>query len=222
MPSMRRADHSPLFAWSIATSRGLRSQPPSLSPSIAASPQYIIRFIRCRLPHRHSPRLLAASPSPSYQRGPSSVPSIPEEPAHADDSRAGGHVAAAADAGYGGEAAAGGVQPEAEAVAWAARNAWFGTDMEMTEMAYMVHDRLVINEGVLPSSPAYYQVRRADSSLAVAVIAQGCLLAVLELTGSGAKLSGNRARVRAARQPAALSTRRAACCVIRVAALRWY
>mmetsp|Transcript_20455 Transcript_20455/g.28336 ORF Transcript_20455/g.28336 Transcript_20455/m.28336 type:complete len:285 (+) Transcript_20455:89-943(+) len=47
-------------------------------------------------------------------------------------------------------------KPEAKAASWAVRNAWFGTDVEMTEAAYGVHDDLVA-EGVDPTSDLYYQ-----------------------------------------------------------------
>lgn len=36
------------------------------------------------------------------------------------------------------------------------RNAWFGTDVEMTESAYAIHDELMA-ENVNPSSDYYYQ-----------------------------------------------------------------
>lgn len=57
------------------------------------------------------------------------------------------------------------VEPEQAAVAWAQRNTWFGSDMDMTELAYQVHDRLVLEEGVLPSSPRYYKVRATAAEL---------------------------------------------------------
>eukprot|EP00976_Prorocentrum_cordatum_P108692 1194893-Prorocentrum_minimum.AAC.4 len=47
------------------------------------------------------------------------------------------------------------VQPEAKAAVWAVRNKWFGTDVEMTETAYGIHDDLM-GEGVDPSSDLYY------------------------------------------------------------------
>ena len=42
-----------------------------------------------------------------------------------------------------------------QAAAWAVRNKWFGTDTEMTEAAYDVHDVLMA-EGVDPASELYY------------------------------------------------------------------
>ena len=42
-----------------------------------------------------------------------------------------------------------------QAAEWAVRNKWFGTDTEMTEAAYDVHDALMA-EGVDPASDVYY------------------------------------------------------------------
>jgi len=47
-------------------------------------------------------------------------------------------------------------EPEQAALEWAKRNPWFGNDMEMTEVAYDVHDCLVEEEGIDPSSSKYY------------------------------------------------------------------
>lgn len=41
-------------------------------------------------------------------------------------------------------------EPDPAAVKWARKNAWFGSDKEMTAMAYGVHDRL-IEEGITPT-----------------------------------------------------------------------
>ena len=49
-------------------------------------------------------------------------------------------------------------EPEQAALEWAKRNPWFGNDMEMTEVAYVVHDCLVEEEGVDPSSSKYYSL----------------------------------------------------------------
>jgi hypothetical protein len=46
-------------------------------------------------------------------------------------------------------------QPSARAMDWAKKNAWFGTDEEMTGFAYGVHER-VIKSGVAPDSEEYY------------------------------------------------------------------
>lgn len=47
--------------------------------------------------------------------------------------------------------------PEPQALQWAARNPWFGTDAEMTYYAYEVHDTLIEVEGMDPNSTEYYE-----------------------------------------------------------------
>lgn len=47
--------------------------------------------------------------------------------------------------------------PEPQALQWAARNPWFGTDVEMTYFAYEVHDTLIEAEGMDPNSKEYYE-----------------------------------------------------------------
>lgn len=47
--------------------------------------------------------------------------------------------------------------PEPQALQWAARNPWFGTDAEMTYYAYEVHDSLIETEGMDPNSKEYYE-----------------------------------------------------------------
>lgn len=42
-----------------------------------------------------------------------------------------------------------------KAETWAAKNSWFGQDIEMTNLAYAVHENLV-NQGVDPTSDTYY------------------------------------------------------------------
>lgn len=44
-----------------------------------------------------------------------------------------------------------------KAAEWAARNEWFGNDKEMTGTAYGIHERLVRDEGMDPTSDEYYQ-----------------------------------------------------------------
>ena len=43
------------------------------------------------------------------------------------------------------------------AAEWQDSNPWFGNDKEMTSFAYGVHERLVSDEGIDPSSSAYYK-----------------------------------------------------------------
>lgn len=50
-----------------------------------------------------------------------------------------------------------------KAQAWAGNNPWFNSDREMTSFAYGVHDTLVGQEGLNPSSDAYY--RRIDEKM---------------------------------------------------------
>ena len=46
--------------------------------------------------------------------------------------------------------------PDAQATAWAERNAWFGTDNAMTYTAFDLHKKLVEEEGYDPQSEDYY------------------------------------------------------------------
>lgn len=48
-------------------------------------------------------------------------------------------------------------QPDPKAVAWAARNPWFGKDEAMTLTAFSEHRKLVEEEGVDPTSDEYYR-----------------------------------------------------------------
>lgn len=52
--------------------------------------------------------------------------------------------------------------PDAQAEAWAERNAWFGEDEGMTYAAMGIHQKL-IKEGVVPSSKHYYE--RVDAEM---------------------------------------------------------
>ena len=47
--------------------------------------------------------------------------------------------------------------PDEEAVAWQAKNQWFGSDPEMTSFAYGIHEKLVRQENVDPKSEDYYK-----------------------------------------------------------------
>jgi hypothetical protein len=47
--------------------------------------------------------------------------------------------------------------PDEQAVAWQAKNQWFGTEPEMTSFAYGVHEKLVRQEDVDPKSEDYYE-----------------------------------------------------------------
>jgi hypothetical protein len=49
-------------------------------------------------------------------------------------------------------------QPDEKAVSWQQDNQWFGQDAELTSFAYGVHNRLVNDEGVDPTSDEYYQL----------------------------------------------------------------
>ena len=44
-----------------------------------------------------------------------------------------------------------------KAAEWAKKNEWFGNDKEMTGTAYGIHERLVRDEGMDPTSDEYYQ-----------------------------------------------------------------
>lgn len=48
-------------------------------------------------------------------------------------------------------------KPDKKAQDWASRNEWFGADREMTAYAQAVHETLVTDEQVDPSSDEYYQ-----------------------------------------------------------------
>lgn len=49
-----------------------------------------------------------------------------------------------------------------KAAEWAANNPWFGKDKEMTATAYGVHERLVRDEGMDPTSDQYYETINAE------------------------------------------------------------
>ena len=49
-------------------------------------------------------------------------------------------------------------EPDARAVEWQEANPWFGNDKEMTSFAYGVHEKLVADEGVDPTSEEYYEL----------------------------------------------------------------
>jgi len=49
-------------------------------------------------------------------------------------------------------------EPDAHYAVWQEDNPWFGKDKEMTSFAYGVHERLVSEEGVDPSSEKYYEL----------------------------------------------------------------
>ena len=46
--------------------------------------------------------------------------------------------------------------PDPTALKWAAKNPWFGTDIEMTYFAYEVHDQLIEEERITADMPEYY------------------------------------------------------------------
>ena len=48
-------------------------------------------------------------------------------------------------------------RPDPKADEWQRANAWFGQDKEMTGFALALHDKLVNDEGIDPSSDEYYQ-----------------------------------------------------------------
>jgi len=54
-------------------------------------------------------------------------------------------------------------KPDAKALAWQDNNPWFGKNRAMTGYALGLHDELVNNEGIMPSSEAYY--KRIDNSM---------------------------------------------------------
>jgi len=49
-------------------------------------------------------------------------------------------------------------EPDPKALQWQESNPWFGTDKEMTSLAYGVHEVLVGDEGVDPDTDEYYQL----------------------------------------------------------------
>lgn len=54
-------------------------------------------------------------------------------------------------------------RPDPKAEEWASQNGWFGSDREMTAYAQAVHETLVTDEKVSPSSDEYYQ--RIDKTM---------------------------------------------------------
>ncbi|EFJ44812.1 kinesin-like protein [Volvox carteri f. nagariensis] len=78
-------------------------------------------------------------------------------PGSGQSAGAGGSSAAAAVAAVEAEVEdSGATRPDVRALKWAERNAWFGTDYDMTSYAYQVHDQLVDVESVDPTSDLYY------------------------------------------------------------------
>lgn len=49
-------------------------------------------------------------------------------------------------------------QVDPKAADWASKNTWFGTDKEMTGTAYGIHERLVRDEKMDPTSDEYYSI----------------------------------------------------------------
>ena len=49
-------------------------------------------------------------------------------------------------------------EPDPKALEWQEKNPWFGTNKEMTSLAYGVHEVLVGDEGVDPDTEEYYQL----------------------------------------------------------------
>jgi len=47
-------------------------------------------------------------------------------------------------------------EPDPKAREWASDNEWFGKDEEMTSFAYGLHNKLVVKEGIDPTSDEYY------------------------------------------------------------------
>lgn len=52
-------------------------------------------------------------------------------------------------------------QPSAKTMAWTKDNPWFGTNREMTALAYAVHETLVRDRGVKPDTEEYYDTINA-------------------------------------------------------------
>ncbi|WIA39217.1 hypothetical protein OEZ86_005341 [Tetradesmus obliquus] len=90
-----------------------------------------------------SPVMVAIAAADTHVR-PLAVPLRPADAA--DAKQQGGAVS---------PSAAAEVAPEPKALSWAERNSWFGSDTEMTQLAYQVHDGLV-EQGIDPASDAYY------------------------------------------------------------------
>lgn len=72
---------------------------------------------------------------------------------------------------------------------WAAKNAWFGTDVEMTYHAFEVHDHL-IQQGSSVNTPEYYaeisaEVEAQFPEKFVSVGAEGLLIQSSETVGTG-------------------------------------
>lgn len=85
---------------------------------------------------------------------------------------------------------------------WASRNSWFGKDAKMTAYAYGVHEDLVQNQGLDPTSDEYYQAidseirqrfpekfNRPKASSPVAPVARSAAPKTLRLTASEAAIA---------------------------------
>jgi hypothetical protein len=48
-------------------------------------------------------------------------------------------------------------QPSAKTMSWTKENPWFGTNREMTALAYATHETLIREHGVKPDTDEYYE-----------------------------------------------------------------
>ena len=48
-------------------------------------------------------------------------------------------------------------RPDPKAEAWKSQNSWFGSDREMTGYAFALHEKLVVEDGMDPTSDEYYK-----------------------------------------------------------------
>jgi len=56
-------------------------------------------------------------------------------------------------------------QPSAKTMAWTKENPWFGTNREMTALAYATHETLIREHGVKPDTDEYYEKINATMRL---------------------------------------------------------
>jgi hypothetical protein len=56
-------------------------------------------------------------------------------------------------------------QPSAKTMAWTQENPWFGTNREMTALAYATHESLIRDQGIKPDTDEYYEKINATMRL---------------------------------------------------------
>ena len=96
--------------------------------------------------------------------------------------------------------------PDPIALKWAAKNPWFGSEMDMTYFAYEVHDQLIEQEGITADMPEYYTAisARVEAEFPERFLAPGTL--GVQRQGSVAMLGGQAPQAAMYRQNSSIGT----------------